>query len=101
MRVEFMCHILIIGTVHNISNLNRLWVIQVVAEVHEDLGHKLRHVVGERLHTGTETQDTGMPLDHQLGISDLRLLLFLDLCAAQLLKVGLETDKKRLGENKV
>ena len=46
--------------------LDGLWVVDMVTEVHQDLGHEVRDVVGVGLHQGTEAQHPCVPLNESL-----------------------------------
>ena len=61
------------------------------AQVHQDLGDKVWHVVGMRLNAGTQSQHASVPLDQLLqGVGLSGSLALLQFYTPQVLKVTLQ-----------
>ena len=73
-----------------------LRIVEVVAEIHQDLWYEARHIVREGLDTGTQAQYARVAPDQ--GLHRQRLLLAATLLTerrpAQLLKLSLEKVKR-------
>ena len=71
--------------------LDGLRVIDVYAQVHQDLRDKVWHVVGMRLNAGAQSQHASMPLDQLLqGVGLSGSLALLQFYTPQVLKVTLQ-----------
>ena len=71
--------------------LDGLRVIDVYAQVHQDLGNKVWHVVRMRLNAGTQSQHASVPLDQLLqGVGLSGSLALLQFYTPQMLKVTLQ-----------